>query len=80
MKMIDNSTELLGDDLKEVMIEGCRLKIAAACFSIYAYEALKSELEGIESLQFIFTSPTFLPEAVADKMRKERRELFIPEK
>ena len=35
MKMIDNSSELLGDDLKEVMNEGCRLKIAAACFSLY---------------------------------------------
>ncbi len=78
MKMIDNTTALLGDDLKEVINSGGRLKIAAACFSIYAYESLKNELEKIDSLQFIFTAPTFLPEEVADKMRKERREFFIP--
>lgn len=37
-----------------------RLKIAASCFSIYAYEALKKELKKIEGLEFIFTAPTFI--------------------
>ncbi|MBD0095881.1 hypothetical protein IAF33_19280, partial [Acinetobacter baumannii] len=36
-----------------------KLKIAASYFSIYAYAALKKELENIEELQFVFTSPTF---------------------
>jgi SNF2 family DNA or RNA helicase len=78
MKLIDNINSLLGDDLKESLPSGSKLKIAASCFSIYAYEALKSELAKLESLEFIFTAPTFIPNEVTDKMRKERREFFIP--
>ncbi len=59
MKIIDNTSQLLGDDLKGTLARGSRLKIAASCFSIYAFEALKSELSKVESLQFIFTSPFF---------------------
>ena len=78
MKIIDNINSLLGDDLKAAIQPKSRLKIAASCFSIYAYEALKSELSKIESLEFIFTAPTFVPDEVTDKIRKERREFFIP--
>jgi hypothetical protein len=45
---------------------------------MFAYEALKDELENIESLEFIFTSPTFAHGEATDKIRKERREFFIP--
>ncbi len=55
-----------------------KLKIAASCFSIYAYEALKGELEKIDSLEFIFTEPTFTPSKVTGKAQKERREFHIP--
>lgn len=78
MKMIDGINELFGEDLKQGLKSKARLKIAASCFSIYAYEALKSELSRIECLQFIFTSPTFVPNEVTDKLRKERREFYIP--
>jgi SNF2 family DNA or RNA helicase len=78
MKLIDNINSLLGDDLKNTLQAKSKLKIAASCFSIYAYEALKKELSKIDSLQFIFTSPTFVPGEVTDKFRKERREFFIP--
>ena len=78
MKIIDNINSLLGDDLKDSIHPKAKLKIAASCFSIYAYEALKSELAKIESLEFIFTAPTFVPNEVTDKLRKERREYFIP--
>ena len=44
------------------------VSIAAALFSIYAYEALKEELEQVEQLRFIFTSPTF----IKDKSKKEK--------
>ena len=80
MQIIDNVTHLLGDDLKASLKAGARLKIAASCFSIYAYESLKGELEKIESLQFIFTSPTFTPNEVTDKLKKERREFHIPKR
>ncbi len=78
MHIIDNINHLLGDDLKQTLKPGARLKIAASCFSIYAYEALKQELEAIESLEFIFTAPTFIPSEATDKVRKERREYHIP--
>ena len=78
MEIIDNINRLLGDDLKKALVPGAKLKIAASCFSIYAYEALKAELGKIDSLQFIFTSPTFVPGEATDKVKKERREFHIP--
>jgi hypothetical protein len=41
----DNINNKLIDDLKVQLREGCKLQIAAASFSIYAFEALKEELE-----------------------------------
>ena len=78
MKLIDNINELLGDDIKQSVQPGARLKIAASCFSIYAYEALKRELESVESFEFIFTSPSFMPDEATDAAKKERREFHIP--
>ena len=56
MQIIDNISTLLGDNLKATLTPDATLKVAASCFSIYAYEALKKELETIDSLKFIFTS------------------------
>ncbi|MCF8002958.1 MAG: DEAD/DEAH box helicase family protein [Chromatiaceae bacterium] len=78
MKLLDNTNSLLGDDLKQTLQPGARLKIAASCFSLYAFEALKTELSTIDRLQFIFTAPTFVAADVTDRLRKERREFFIP--
>ena len=78
MELIDNITRLLGDDLKATLTPGSRLKVAASCFSMYAFEALKTELEKIGELSFIFTSPTFTASEVTDKTRKERKEFHIP--
>lgn len=78
MKIIDNINNLLGDDLKQELTPHTKVKIAASCFSIYAFAALKNELEKIDSLQFIFTSPTFVAAEVTDKVKKERREFHIP--
>ena len=76
VKIINNITNKLGDDLRERMTPKSKISIAAACFSVYAYEELKAELERVEALRFIFTSPTFLSEPAA----KERREFYIPRK
>ena len=78
MKIIDNSLTILGDELRKSLGRGSKLRVAASCFSIYAYEALKSELNKVDGVQFIFTTPTFVPSEVTDKIRKERREFFIP--
>lgn len=74
MELIDNTSKTLRDDLKVEIKPGSRLSIAAACFSIYAFQELKKELSGIEELRFIFTAPTF----VAEKAKKEAREFYIP--
>lgn len=78
MKFIDNVGNLLGDDLKQEITPGSKLRIAASTFSIYAFEALREELEQIDSLEFIFTAPSFVAGKATDKLRKERREFFIP--
>ncbi|WP_263355440.1 SNF2-related protein [Acidicapsa acidisoli] len=78
MEVIDNVNRFLGDDLKRSITPNARVAIAASSFSIYAFEALKRELESIESLQFIFTTPTFVPSEVTDKARREVREFHIP--
>ncbi|WP_028524494.1 helicase-related protein [Runella limosa] len=74
MKLFDNINNRLGDDLRSEIRKGSKLSIAASSFSIYAFEALKKELKSIESLEFIFTSPTFIQE----KLQKESREFYIP--
>lgn len=74
MELLDNVNKTLKDDLGEAINGGSKIAIAAAFFSIYAYQELKAELEGIDELRFIFTSPTFVTEKVA----KESREFYIP--
>lgn len=61
-EMLDNVNKTVKDDLTVSINKGDKLSIAAACFSIYAYQALKKQLDGIDELRFIFTSPTFLHE------------------
>lgn len=62
MELIDNTNKTLRDDLSVEIKEGSKLSIAAACFSIYAFQELKKELKSIDALRFIFTSPTFVTE------------------
>ena len=78
MRIVDNINDLLGDDLRREIHPGSKLRIAASTFSIFAFEALKSELEHIDELNFIFTSPSFVTAAATDRIPKERREFFIP--
>ena len=74
MQIIDNITNTLKDDLQVTIKRGSKVSIAAACFSIYAYKELKKQLENIDELRFIFTSPTFTTE----KTSKAQREFYIP--
>ena len=73
-ELIDNKNKTLRDDLSVEIKSGSKLSIAAACFSIYAFQELKSVLKDVDELRFIFTSPTFTTE----KAKKEKREFFIP--
>lgn len=74
IELINNVTRTLKDDLSVEIKNGSKLSVAAACFSIYAFQELKTELQNIDELRFIFTSPTFTTE----KARKEKREFYIP--
>ena len=74
MQMFDNINEFVKDDLKKEIRSGSKVSIAAACFSIYAYQELKEQLEQVKELRFIFTSPTFTTEHAP----KEKREFYIP--
>ena len=74
MKFFDNVTNIVRDDMAETITQGSRVSIAAACFSMYAYNELKKQLEDVEELRFIFTSPTF----VTEKETKQKREFYIP--
>ena len=74
MKVIDNINLLLKDELIDCIKKGSKMSIAASCFSMYAYNELKKQLDSIEELRFIFTSPTFVKESA----KKEKREFYIP--
>ena len=74
MELINNVNKTLRDDLQVEIRKDNKISIAAATFSIYAFQELKKELKGVEQLRFIFTSPTFTTEKAA----KEKREFYIP--
>ena len=74
MELINNVNKTLRDDLQAEIQKDSKISIAAATFSIYAFQELKKELKGVEQLRFIFTSPTFTTEKAA----KEKREFYIP--
>ncbi len=74
LRQFNNITSRVADDLKEQLEQGSKLSIAAACFSIYAYQELKEQLHKIDELRFIFTSPAFNK----DTSTKQQREFYIP--
>lgn len=73
-QLIDNINQTLRDDLMATIKSGSRVSIAAASFSIYAFQELREQLNGIDELRFIFTSPSFITE----KADKQRKEFYIP--
>lgn len=74
VKIFDNINDIVRDDMISTINKGSKISIAAACFSIYAYEELKKQLESIDECRFIFTAPTFIKE----KTEKQKREFYIP--
>ena len=70
----DNKSKILKDDLVAKLRAGDKVAVAAAYFSIYGYQELKSQLDGLDGLRFLYTEPTFL------KAREDKRvrEFYIP--
>jgi hypothetical protein len=62
MKLLDNISQTVKDDLSVSIKKGSKVSIAAACFSIYAFNELRKQLQKFDNLRFIFTSPTFIKE------------------
>jgi hypothetical protein len=46
MEIFDNINNIMKTDLENSIERGSRVSIAAACFSIYAYQALKKQSIG----------------------------------
>ncbi len=74
VKVFNNVTDIVRDDMIATISKGSKVSIAAACFSMYAYKELKKQLESVDEFRFIFTSPTF----VTEKAEKQKREFYIP--
>ena len=74
MKIFNNITEIVRDDLQKTIKKNSKVAVAAACFSMYAYQELKQQLDQVDEFRFIFTSPTFIKE----KTEKQKREFYIP--
>jgi phosphatidylserine/phosphatidylglycerophosphate/cardiolipin synthase-like enzyme len=61
----------VGDFLKAKIKDGSALSIVSAYFTIYAFEALKERLSGVESMRFLFGEPRFLKSLDPDKTDKK---------
>lgn len=70
----DNRARIVKDDLVANIADGDRVAIAASVFSMYAYQELAEQLEGIDELRFVFTSQAFTKQRPA----REKREFYIP--
>lgn len=72
----DNHTRgTVADFLKQRVTGGSALSVVSAYFTIHAYQALKSNLDDIESLQFLFGEPRFI--SALDPEKNERKRFSI---
>jgi hypothetical protein len=80
-KIIDNKVSLLGDDLKAELKSGSKVRIAASCFTLFAFNELRDELAKIEELKVIFTQPTYTKnDYITDAAKREQRQFYIPKR
>lgn len=56
MELIDNIKNTLKDDLIKEISSGSKISIAASCFSIYAFEELKTQLKDIKDCALFYIS------------------------
>jgi len=61
----------VGDILKEKVMNGSKLSIVSAYFTIYAYKELKDKLDNIENLDFLFGEPTFIKQMNPDQIKQK---------
>lgn len=61
----------VGEFLKENIKVNASLSFVSAYFTIYAYASLKSELDSIDNLRFLFGEPSFINTMDPDKSEKK---------
>ncbi|MBW1938671.1 MAG: ATP-dependent helicase, partial [Deltaproteobacteria bacterium] len=61
----------IGNFLKEKILQGSDLSFVSAYFTIYAYAALKEQLDQINHLRFLFGEPQFIQSLDPDKTEKK---------
>jgi SNF2 family DNA or RNA helicase len=65
----------VGEFLREKIRDGSDLSVVSAYFTIYAWEALKNELEKIDQMRFLFGEPRFL--RALDPERSDKKSFKI---
>ena len=56
MKILITSQKSLGTIFEKTIKKNGRVSVAAACFSMYAYQELKQQLDQVDEFRFSFTS------------------------
>ena len=56
--ILDNQAATVGDHLRRNLRGADAFDLASAYFTIYGYELLAEELEGVGSVRFLFGDPT----------------------
>jgi SNF2 family DNA or RNA helicase len=72
----DNHTRgSVGEFLRQNIQHGSRLSVVSAYFTIYAYQALKAQLDTIEHLDFLFGEPSYINRL--DPQKTEKKSFLI---
>ena len=76
MQIIDNINKTVKEDLQESIRRGSKMSVAAACFSMYAYQELKKQLEQVERMEKLENKllPEDMDYALVPSLRDEARE------
>lgn len=62
-KILDNKMQgKVYEELQNSIRSGSKISVVSGYFTIYAYAALRKELNKIDSMRFLFTEPTFVNE------------------
>ena len=64
----NHSHGAVGDFLKQAISHNSDVSIVSAYFTIYAYHHLKSNLDNIKGLRFLFGEPTFIKSLDPEKV------------
>ena len=60
MKVFDDAADSLRNEIAGAIVLNSEVSVAAACFSLRAYDELKEQLDGVDRFRFMFSSPTFV--------------------